>query len=307
MATSWQKIGNTWYYFKASGAMQTGWMNDGRVWYYFRDSGSMHTGWLKSGDCWYFFSPSGSMYAGKWLKSGNSWYYFKDDGRMAANEKVDGYAFGSNGVWIPQKSVSFETKVAYFSTHINSFDENTYYEAIVEVTNTGYDSIYLKNAVFDIEDGAGHLLATDDYISTVPSVIAPGETGYIYSDGDVIGKDVPKNIKLVPTVTAVKATGTQNSYPVSDVSTYANDYGTIGVKGRITNNTDKEISYLYVRAVAFDAKGTALGIAGTSVTDIAPGNRGSFDISGLFMHDPATPEKVSRVAVYALDSYYQWN
>ena len=100
MATGWEKVNGTWYYFKSSGAMQTGWLQEGKTWYYLKSSGAMATGWEKVNGTWYYFNPSGAMQTG-WLKEGSKWYYLKPSGAMVIGvEKIEGtyYYFNSSGV-----------------------------------------------------------------------------------------------------------------------------------------------------------------------------------------------------------------
>ena len=68
---------------------------------------------------------------------------------------------------------------AHFHHFKNSIGSNEY-RAFVEVTNTSDTNLYLKGAVFDIEDNSGHLLQTEDWLSCCPDIIAPGEKGYFY-------------------------------------------------------------------------------------------------------------------------------
>lgn len=73
MQTGWLKVGRSWYYLSASGAMKTGWLKQGRTWYYLKSSGAMAVGWYKVGGDWYWSSASGAMGANRWI--GN--YYLK--------------------------------------------------------------------------------------------------------------------------------------------------------------------------------------------------------------------------------------
>lgn len=53
--------------------------------------------------------------------------------------------------------------------------------AVVEVVNTGETNLFLKECFFEFEDDYGQFLGTGgivDMVVAVPSVIAPGETGY---------------------------------------------------------------------------------------------------------------------------------
>lgn len=114
MATGWQKIDGSWYYFNASGAMQTGWINLGGTWYYLSGSGAMVTGWQKIDGSWYYLDGSGAMYANWWCGD----YYLGSSGAMLTNALTpDGYYVGSDGRWIPASTdSSYESILAdYFA------------------------------------------------------------------------------------------------------------------------------------------------------------------------------------------------
>ncbi len=88
-------------------------------------------------------------------------------------------------------------------------------------------------------------------------------------------------------------------------SLYNSDYGTVGVKGRIVNETDKEISMIYVTTVFFDKEGKVLGISGTTVTDITANDKTSFDDPGMFM-EKFSVDQVDHYKVYADEMYLQF-
>ena len=121
MQTSWQYLGNKWYYLRSSGAMATGWYQDGSTWYYLdaqngdmktgwasingywyylRSSGAMATGWLQDGSTWYYLNASnGDMKTG-WLQVNGKWYYAYSSGALAVSTTVDGYSLNYNGEWV---------------------------------------------------------------------------------------------------------------------------------------------------------------------------------------------------------------
>ena len=116
-ANELRKIGNSWYYFASSGAMQTGWLAHGKSWYYLDgagkmmtgfitvgkasyymlSSGQMATGWQKIGNYWYYFAGSGAMQTG-WLAHSKSWYYLDGTGKMTTGFiTVKGATYYLNG------------------------------------------------------------------------------------------------------------------------------------------------------------------------------------------------------------------
>lgn len=84
----WLELGESWYLFRADGAMVTGWhqMNDG-TWYYMNADGAMVTGWQKIDGKTYYFNPSwserpiGAAFTGWNIIDGYT-YYFNEDASM---------------------------------------------------------------------------------------------------------------------------------------------------------------------------------------------------------------------------------
>lgn len=200
----------------------------------------------------------------------------------------------------------YEITYIYFDPYSSSF--GVYYDAIVEITNTGNTSLYIDKKTFDIEDEEGHLIDTYDFVSNVPDVIAPGEKGYIYVDPASLDDDLTDldNLVFVPHITVKRATGTPQKLEVEDCSLYANDYGTVGVRGRLINDSDEDISYIYVTVVFYNTEGVPLGIGGVNVTDILANDKTSFDVSGISLPSQATIDNVADYVVYAETMYLQW-
>ena len=184
------------------------------------------------------------------------------------------------------------------------------YDVVIEVTNTGNAPLYLDKCTLDYEDNDGHLLQTtsDFSISKAPAVIQPGEKGYFYTNGSTsFDPDVSfdNGVKLVPQLKLVKATGELKSYEVTDTTVYSNGYGGVGVKGRIINDTDKEISLLYITTVYYNAEGHVIGVSYSSVTDVQPNSKTSFDDSGM-LNTQMSLDMVADYKVYAAEMYLQF-
>lgn len=204
---------------------------------------------------------------------------------------------------------SYEEKVIFFDYYTNSIGKVEYY-GIVEIKNTGKNDIYLSSCTFDLEDDSGHLLQSDDWISNCYTVIGPGEKGYFYNDlGSSYlddGVNTSKGVNLVPNCSIKVATGRPHRYEVIDTDLKAGSYGYPTITGRIVNDTDEEISYIYVNFIFYDKNDNVIGITGTSVMDIAPGKKGSFDSMLMFSHDDLTLNNIAKYEVVAEDMYYQW-
>ncbi|WP_051273930.1 N-acetylmuramoyl-L-alanine amidase family protein [Oribacterium sp. oral taxon 078] len=98
----WQRVGEDYYYFDASGKMQTGWV-DNYMYYCDPQSGAMKTGWRE------LPLPDALTADGK-AKGGSYWFYFstKDGEKFHAGSSetvtktIDGavYGFDENGVMV---------------------------------------------------------------------------------------------------------------------------------------------------------------------------------------------------------------
>lgn len=197
-----------------------------------------------------------------------------------------------------------------FDYYTNSIGNVEYY-GIVGIKNTGNTPIYMKNCIFDLEDKNGHLLQSNDMVSNAPSWIAPGDTGYFYNSlGTHLnnGISLENGLKLVAQITLKKATSKPVEYSVSDVSLQKIDSSEkFKITGRVTNHTEKDQSYLYLNIILFDDVGNAIGISGTSVTDLYAGATVSFDWSAYFINENIAYEDVHSFKVIAQDEYYQWD
>lgn len=211
-------------------------------------------------------------------------------------------------VFLPDEDPSYE-----ITNIINRITDSPYSESgkkfnvIIEVKNTGNVPIYLKNCVLDYEDNDGHLLQTYDFLSNVPDIVQPGEKGYFYTNGSSgfdKGISFDNGCNLVPSITVLKATGELKRHEVSDTSLFES-YGSAGCKGRITNETNEEISNIYARVVYYDVNGNVLGISGTNVSNIKANQKTSFSIAGLFL-EGFSVDDVASYKTYADESYYQF-
>lgn len=203
--------------------------------------------------------------------------------------------------------ISYEITDTVFEHGKNSIGTHEY-TGIVEITNNGKSNLYLKNCTFDLEDDNGHLLQTDDMISSCPDIIAPGEKGYFYNSYGSIddGVSLDNGLKFKPNVEIVKAKGDPVDYEVSDLSIIDDTFGP-KITGRIKNATDKDDSMIYVQVIFYDENNKVMAIEGTNVLDLKAGAQKSFDVSGIGLPENVKNGEYSKYEVLARATYYQFD
>ena len=197
-----------------------------------------------------------------------------------------------------------------FHYYKNSIDDYEYY-GIIEIENTGKTNLYLADCKFNLEDNKGHILQVDDFISTCPDIIAPGEKGYFYNNIGSTSLDdgisLKNGLKLVPEYEIKVATGKIVDYPVSDTRMIKDNYGRAKFVGRIENKTKEDDSMVYVEAIMYDANGKVLAITGTNVMGLKAKSKTSFEISTWFSDDTIKPEQIKSFKIMARQDYYQFD
>ena len=198
----------------------------------------------------------------------------------------------------------YSTSIIKFDVKKENYGNNYEYYAIAEIKNIGDCNIKISNSSFDLEDLTGHLLQTDDFsVYSYRDIIRPGEVGFLYTHYaiDIKNYTDKENLQIKPVFTAEATFDEPVKYDVSDTSISKGKYGGVSIVGRITNNTQKDNSYLYVQVAYFDSEGKVLGISGTSITDLNAGKTISFDISGMGMNTDFSFADVATYEVLAED------
>ena len=95
-ASSWQKIGVSWYYYDGEGVPSVGLKKiNGKI-YYFDNYGIMKTGWVFLDGHWNYFTSDGDMKTG-WVKDKDIWYYLDKDGVMLTGlQEINGSRYYLN-------------------------------------------------------------------------------------------------------------------------------------------------------------------------------------------------------------------
>ena len=95
-ASSWQKIGSSWYYYDGDGIPSVGLKKINGKTYYFDNYGIMKTGWAFLDGHWNYFTSSGDMKTG-WVKDKDIWYYLDKEGVMLTGfQEIDGSRYYLN-------------------------------------------------------------------------------------------------------------------------------------------------------------------------------------------------------------------
>ena len=168
-ASSWQKLGSSWYYydkdgirtvglkqisgatyyFDNNGVMKTGWAFIDGHWNYFASSGAMKTGWVKDKDIWYYLDKEGIMLTGLQEINGSR-YYLNASGAMQTGWKwLDNhyYYFASNGAmktgWFQDNGRKYylDTENGQMATGLYKVDDQSYYFDANGAMQTGWKQL----------------------------------------------------------------------------------------------------------------------------------------------------------------------
>ena len=197
-----------------------------------------------------------------------------------------------------------DTRFEYYLNTIGQVE----YHALVEVENTGEDPLYLQGAVFDFEDMEGHLAWTEDFISSCPNVIGPGEKGWFYNSIGASGTgsiDASAEYRFIPNLTVVKSNADPVFYETSDTSLSTNALGYPTVTGRVLNTTEKADPLVNLQVVFYGDDGKVIGISGMTMMDLGPGEQRSFEITGLDLSSSVREEVISDYKVLASKAHFQ--
>ena len=207
---------------------------------------------------------------------------------------------------VPEKVVDYKVNQELFNHYVTTFGSHLA-AAFVEIENTGNTPLYLHDGQFDVEDNNGHLLTTQTLVSTCPDALRPGETGYFYSDYiDLSDVDDSNGLVFVPHYKVDEARHEIIDYEVSDLGIREDDMFKCKVSGRLTNTQDEEINLLYVYVIYYDSEGRVLGISGTNITDVQPGDTTSFEVIGKFFYDGVNYSDIAEYKVIPRAWYMQF-
>lgn len=139
------------------------------------------------------------------------------------------------------------------------------YDAYVEITNTGKSSFYVTDPSFVIADETGASVLSDNEISMFPSVIAPGEKGYLFVFGHTLSgiQDASRELLLYPSYSVSSTDAAMHSYPVEQAV-----FSDGALHGQVMNDTDTLASSLYAVGFCYNSDGYCIGISGVFLDDL---------------------------------------
>jgi len=204
------------------------------------------------------------------------------------------------------KGTSYEVTYQNVSAYTDSIG-TTWVQAIVEITNTGSENLYLNSGSYDLEDAEGDLITSQSLVSTYPDVLAPGEKGYMYDETTLDDYEEGAELKILPKLDIEKAKVGLIRYNVSDVKVSDDDMGDIKVLGRVENTTNEASSMVYIVAFFYDADGTPIGSAFTILDgELEVGEKTGFEIHSFALPDDVSSDKIAETVVYAYPSQFQF-
>lgn len=228
--------------------------------------------------------------------------YYQKKSEIQETESNEKEIDSSNG------EINYLASEPIFYTFTNSIG-NMEYCFIQEVKNTGDLPLYLKGCDLNIEDKNGHLIATENFISSCPDIILSGETGYFYNSlGATMLNESAKtaeSLKAVPSLNIVESRENPIEYEISDTSISKGTFDYPTVTGRITNNTKEDDSLVYINVIFYDSSGNIISITGVNVQDLTAGSTKGFECTALSSAN-FSYEDIGDYKVIARKSYYQF-
>lgn len=210
-----------------------------------------------------------------------------------------------------EKSSSTSENSQYDITNQNiSFytDEygDIYAKAIVEVTNTGKNNLYLDYSSYElISDARTVIHTTSGSFTPYPKVIAPGEKGYYYDYVPMDAGTPTNGISITPHIEAETATIDNTLYDVSATEMYDKEYGGFDIHGLITNPTDTDGELVTVAAVLFDSNQQPIGVLDNILSSVKSGESIGFELESYSIPDNITTSMISDYKVFAYPEQYQ--
>jgi len=206
---------------------------------------------------------------------------------------------------VPAEAKAYEISDCRAKAYTDSIGTQ-WVQTIIEISNTGSSNLYLGSANYDLEDANGKLIASKSFVSAYPSVIAPGEKGYIY-DETTLEEAVEGELTVLPRENVEKAKVDLIRFPVTDAELSDSPYGGVKILGRVENTSAEAQSFVYIAAFLYDADGKCIGQVFTILSDeLAPGAKVGFEMSGFSLPDDVTADTVADFVIYAYPTQIQF-
>ena len=111
---------------------------------------------------------------------------------------------------------------------------------------------------------------------------------------------------FVPKLTVKESKNKIIRYDLSDLSISESQIAPCTIIGRVTNNTDKDDSLVWISFVLFNANEQPIGVFGTNITDLKAGDTASFSAEGVTLPDGIKYGDIADYKVYAEKTQFQF-
>ena len=208
----------------------------------------------------------------------------------------------------PQGQTGLHYTITNTQERIYESFNRVYWETLIEVTNTGTESIYFGLSNYDITDMNGKILKTGT-LSSYPKIIYPGEKACCYDSVELAGATLDTRVNFMPRWDIKKAKENRINFTLSEIEIRDGRFGAT-IFGKIKNDTGKEQSWAIVSIILYSNDGTPIGVCMTNIFETMPiGTEFGFEISGVSsraLYDNISPDMVGYFIAYAYPPQYQF-
>lgn len=208
---------------------------------------------------------------------------------------------------VQNEEASYEVTYQNISFHQDSIG-TLWSQAIVEVTNTGNNNLYLDYSSYELTAEDGTIIhTTSNSFIPYPQIIEPGEKGYYYEEQTMDSQTPTNGITITPHISAKAATVENLRMEVSNTEIYDKDMGGIDVHGKIKNTTGAEQSNVYVAAILFNADGQPIGQLFTVlVNTLQPDEEIGFELEPMGLPESITRSSIADYKIFAYPEQFQF-
>ena len=198
-------------------------------------------------------------------------------------------------------TASFEVTDQRLNVYRNRAEE-FWGQVIAAVQNTGDAPIYLQDSAFRITDADGKSLASDATASAYPQVVAPGETGYYYTE-TYLETEAADGLTLEFTPQVSVSAQQKVEYTVENPDLQDSRYGGMELRVTLINSTAQDTRHYCVAVLLFDAQGSLIGqFYDVPSVKIPAGGSAVLELSSYMLPDTVTKAEVADYRILAYES-----
>ena len=179
---------------------------------------------------------------------------------------------------------------------------SSYYILISEITNTGNVPLYLDTGSMELENEKGELVGLDEITYPYPNLILPGEKSYMQSRINV-DKPIQGIPKAIPRFNVKSKNVKPIRLKISDITITDEKYSAPKTMGRITNNTNSDISGVYVVFIYYDINKSPIGVVHDYIISIPSGQTRAFETLSLELSNNLKKSDINSYLAYAYQNY----